>query len=184
MIHITPDKFNTVPWKNGKGLTQHIVSSHETGDYDWRFSRADVSVDGPFSIFEGKSRILTVIEGDGISLISSESSIQAAAFIPVSFSGEVPVRGKLWNGPIKDLNLIYATERIQAQAVLINGPDELKLKADGSHMYGIYCVAGHLCDESSQTLNPGDFAIIKDSANTLSVGENTRALLYTLDLIN
>ena len=183
MICITPDQFKTVPWKNGKGITQQIISSGDKDDYDWRFSRADVSVDGPFSIFDGKSRILTVIEGAGISLISNNFNIQAAPFKPVSFSGDVEIQGKLRDGPIIDLNLIYSTKRINASARVVQDENEWQLQPGESRIFAMYCLSGITCDESGMQLNPGDFGIVKNTPSTISIDGNGCMLFYTLDYI-
>jgi uncharacterized protein len=54
-----------MPWMNGGGTTTEILRRPETGqDFDWRVSVADVTEDGPFSIFPGCIRHITVITGD------------------------------------------------------------------------------------------------------------------------
>ena len=184
MKRITPDKFKTVPWKNGKGITQEILSSGETDNYDWRFSRAEVTVDGPFSIFENKSRILTVIEGNGISLISNESTIKAPPCVPVSFSGETPIEGKLWDGPIKDLNLIYSSERVEASALFVEGSTELELKPSNSRIYGVYCLSGVVNYNKELQLNSGDFGFVDKSQCCISTNQFSKILFYTLDLLS
>ncbi len=184
MIHITADKFKTVPWKNGKGTTEEIIRSSDDDRYDWRFSRADVSVDCPFSIFLGKSRILTVIQGAGISLITNKYSIQAAPFTPVSFSGEIPVQGQLWDGPIKDLNLIYSTERVITTAEIIKGSKRLKLEPSSSCFYAIYCLEGKIKHDSETIINPSDFAVFNGKPCSIALDEQSRILFYTLKLLS
>ncbi len=60
-----------MPWKNGGGVTVEIAV-HPQGasvdDFDWRVSMATVASHGPFSIFPGIDRTLSVLEGDGILL--------------------------------------------------------------------------------------------------------------------
>ncbi len=60
-----------MPWKNGGGVTVEIAI-HPQGasvdDFDWRVSMATVASDGPFSVFPGIDRTLSVLEGDGILL--------------------------------------------------------------------------------------------------------------------
>ena len=70
MTHTTilPTAFTTAPWKNGGGVTHEIAKSEEDGAWLWRLSIAEVATDGPFSAFLGLSRILTVIEGEGLQL--------------------------------------------------------------------------------------------------------------------
>ena len=184
MLRITSDEFKTVPWKNGKGITQQIISSSDDDDYDWRFSRAQVTTDGPFSIFNGKSRILTVIEGAGLSLISSSSVIEAKPFEPVRFSGAVEITGKLWQGPIMDLNLIYSSERIKADAQCLQTNELIQLTPENSVFYALYCSSGQIEVDSGKTLNSGDFGLIIDAPCTISIDNHSQVLLYTLQTIN
>ena len=184
MIRITASEFKTVPWKNGKGITQQIVTSADRENYDWRFSRADVSADGPFSIFEGKSRILTVIEGTGLSLISSAFTIEATPFEPVCFSGELEVTGKLRDGPVKDLNLIYSSKRIHASAQFIQGEDVLQLSPDQFRFFTVYCINGVINPDSGPDLNSGDFGMIKNKPCTIRLNNQSQLLLFSLKLIN
>ena len=182
MLRITSDEFKTVPWKNGKGITQQIISSSDNDDYDWRFSRAEVSVDGPFSIFEDKSRILTVIEGKGLSLISNSTIIEAGPYKPVRFSGAIEISGKLWQGPIKDLNLIYSSERIKADAQFLQDNQTLQLKPGNNVFYAVYCLSGELeVVDSSKPLYSGDFGLIKNEPCSISMNDRSQLVLYTLE---
>jgi uncharacterized protein len=60
--------YRRMPWKNGGGETAEIAVFPEGAtldDFDWRISMATVSADGPFSLFPGVDRTLSVLEGDG-----------------------------------------------------------------------------------------------------------------------
>ena len=161
MICIHSDSFKTVPWKNGKGITQLIASSTDNKDDDWRFSRADVAVDGPFSRFPGMSRILTVIEGAGLSLLSNAGKIQAKPYLPVHFSGETSIDGKLWDGPVKNLNLIYSSQLIAAAAHYRQGPSRFELISDEDVFFALYCISGCVNPGSQSALASGDFGLVK-----------------------
>ena len=61
-----------MPWKNGLGATIEIaVFPADAGlaEFEWRVSMATVANDGAFSGFEGIDRTLTVLGGDGLSLV-------------------------------------------------------------------------------------------------------------------
>jgi len=109
---LSSDKFITSRWKNGGGITHEIARSHLGDNWVWRISIADVATDGPFSRFDGMSRILTVIEGKGVDLISSDGVIAARPLKPVSFSGEMDISSRLVDGEIKDLNIIFDSTQI------------------------------------------------------------------------
>lgn len=101
------------PWKNGGGFTREIALCADDRGLIWRLSVADVERPGPFSLFEGKSRVLTVIEGAGLRLVLQRSVIDARPGLPVRFSGDLPIDCVLVEGPVRDFNLIYDPARIQ-----------------------------------------------------------------------
>ncbi len=58
-----------MPWKNGGGETVEIAVAPQDaalGDFDWRISMATVAADGPFSIFPGIDRTLSILSGSGM----------------------------------------------------------------------------------------------------------------------
>ena len=83
--------------------------------FDWRVSMAEVASDGPFSLFPGIDRTLTVIEGEGMELMieGRPSLIVGAGADPVVFPGDVPTSAKLQSGPIRDLNVMTRRGRFQ-----------------------------------------------------------------------
>ncbi|MEJ1966813.1 MAG: HutD family protein [Gammaproteobacteria bacterium] len=63
--------YRRMPWKNGGGETREIAVSPAGAALDaldWRVSLATVASDGPFSVFSGVTRTLSVIRGAGINL--------------------------------------------------------------------------------------------------------------------
>jgi len=120
---LTPDQFQTSTWKNGGGVT-HEIARQDLGD-GWlcRISLAEVSSDGPFSLFPGMFRILTIVEGEGLDISAPQGVIAARPHLPVRFSGEVPVASKMLRGPVRNLNLIYDAKAIYAEVRPVLGPD-------------------------------------------------------------
>ncbi len=100
-------------WKNGQGYTFEIARStgEDLAHFDWRISMADVKTAGHFSTFQGMQRILTVLEGQGISLCIDDDVKQLTELETVSFHGESDVNCQLTNGMIRDFNLIYNPEK-------------------------------------------------------------------------
>lgn len=102
------------PWRNGGGWTREIARSPVgSGDeYDWRLSVAEVETDGPFSHFPGCDRILMLLGGSGMELMSAG---QPVALHPpnvyLRFPGELPISARLLSGPTTDLNLIWRRDR-------------------------------------------------------------------------
>jgi uncharacterized protein len=136
---ITADQFTTSAWKNGGGVTHEIARKERDGKWLWRLSIAEVAADGPFSTFENLSRILTVIEGNGIDLHAPDAILKATLLKPTHFSGELPIEGKLIDGPIRDLNIIFDASFIDAGATAINGPSFVEV---GNELCGYLSLAG------------------------------------------
>ena len=70
MRHLTPSDYVAMPWANGRGQTVEMLREvGPDGGLLLRLSMASVVEDGPFSIFPGVERNLTVISGPGFDLL-------------------------------------------------------------------------------------------------------------------
>ena len=65
---LTSTDFRTMPWANGKGVTVEMLKIEDQGRLVLRLSRAMVVESGPFSLFPGIERNLTVLSGPGFDL--------------------------------------------------------------------------------------------------------------------
>ena len=123
-----------MPWKNGKGVTIEIAIHPATAsveDFDWRLSTATVDSDGPFSVFDGIDRSLSVLTGDGLVLAveglpETRLDVDSA---PLTFPADSPTTARLTGSAITDLNVM--TRRGRARHRLeqhrISGTRELVL---------------------------------------------------------
>ena len=116
---IQPKQFKTVPWKNGKGETieMAINSAGTLEDFDWRLSMASVVEDGIFSNFEGYTRNLILIAGDGINLQHNDNKIDRLSQLLdlATFDGGNKTVGNLHNAEITDFNIITRTSHFITQ---------------------------------------------------------------------
>lgn len=97
------------PWKNDGGITREVVAFPADAGLDafeWRISMADVSRDGPFSLFAGVDRLLTVVEGAGLLLEFAGQAKRLYVGSPLAFPGEAEVTARLIAGPIRDFNVM------------------------------------------------------------------------------
>lgn len=104
-----------MPWKNGRGETVEIAvfPANATVDtFDWRISLARVAEDGPFSIFPGIDRTLSVIEGGGLELSvdGREPSLLGPSSLPYRFPADVATEARLTDGTIVDFNVMSRRE--------------------------------------------------------------------------
>ncbi|MCG8490923.1 MAG: HutD family protein [Sneathiellales bacterium] len=135
------DSLSPVLWKNGGGITREIATSKD-GDPFWRLSIADVTAEGAFSVFPGLQRILTVVEGKGMILLGDEETIHARPLTPLSFSGSLPVTGKLVEGPVQNFNLIYDAAKLDAEVRVLPFEERSEHKKRKPVFVASYCVKG------------------------------------------
>src|SRR5262245_16636466 len=104
-------EYRRMPWKNGAGETIEVaVSPASAGldDFEWRISMAAVPSSGPFSIFPGVDRTLSILEGDGLRLdiLDAQTVELTKASAPFAFPADVPVHASLISRSVADLNVM------------------------------------------------------------------------------
>ncbi|PYE46546.1 hypothetical protein DFI02_101689 [Rhizobium sp. PP-F2F-G20b] len=126
-----------MPWKNGGGETVEIAvfpadASMET--FGWRVSMASVATDGPFSVFPGVDRTLSILDGHGMVLdISGRTPVTLTARdAPYAFPADAATEATLVDGAITDLNVmtrrgafVHVVERR-----VIDGATEVKKRGE------------------------------------------------------
>lgn len=176
--HLIPRQaFIRVPWKNGLGITLEIAKQMdpEQAQFEWRLSIAEVVQDGPFSNFDGYQRIISVLNGAGMTLtVNNQSSGDLRPFIPFVFDGAAETSCQLLDGKINDFNVIYNDKHYIASVKWFS-PERftrLELPAD-SHCFVISGQGETTleCEETPFNLNPWDVLQINcgDSAVNLSL---------------
>lgn len=107
MRHLRAADYVVMPWRNGGGVTHEIARDPAEGDFDWRLSMATVAEDGPFSIFPGVDRTLTVLTGAGIALcVEGMAPAELRPGMPFAFPGDRVAESRLLHGPVTDLNVM------------------------------------------------------------------------------
>lgn len=171
---INIDTLPATTWKNGGGLTREIAKRKDAGALIWRLSIADVASDGPFSRFDGLTRILTVIKGDGIDLHAPGDVMRARLATPLRFSGELQIEGRLINGPIRDLNVIFDASRVAAEVQLVQGPQRIDPERGQT---GFLVLAGSVLIDRAP-VEPMSFAF--GTQGRIDLGQGAHGLLVTL----
>lgn len=159
------------PWKNGGGVTWEVAASRADApldDFEWRISIAEVASAGPFSSFPGIDRVLTVIEGRGLSLTVEglgEATLGASS-APYAFPGDAACTASLGDGPIRDLNVMTRRGEWSAKVRRLFGPVDLISMADVAVL-----VALTPLDIGGQRLAPDDAVVLDDAtARPISAG--------------
>lgn len=125
-----------MPWRNGGGTTLEVARSPEGGDpadFDWRVSFAHVDADGPFSAFPGIDRVITLVDGDDMTLTlvgpgSPARRHDLRPFEPFAFAGEDEVECHVGR-PTVDLNLMTHRGRCRG-SVRVHQPGSEGLRID------------------------------------------------------
>jgi environmental stress-induced protein Ves len=89
LTHLHPADYSLQPWKNGRGTTTELWRQERDGALLVRLSRAAVVEDGPFSLFPGIERNLTVLSGPGFRLRGEGINLRCDPLVPVAFPGDV-----------------------------------------------------------------------------------------------
>ncbi|MCH2077236.1 MAG: HutD family protein [Rhodobacteraceae bacterium] len=143
-------------------------------------SIADVTEEGPFSKFEGLSRILTVIEGDGLLLNINGQTHRADLLSPFAFSGEDETTSILTDGSIRDFNMIFDATCWRASG-RVDGPENLKtLGTERPKITALYCVSGEVQLGDGTELSAAEGAVFRDFDTVVMGPKETRSLRLDL----
>lgn len=91
------------PWPNGGGTTRVLLRA---ADGSWRISLAEIVSDGPFSVFGGQRRLLTVVDGPVLTLDVDGEAHVVEPQRPFAFPGDAEVVASVPEGPVRALNVI------------------------------------------------------------------------------
>lgn len=117
---VLPNRYRTVPWKNGGGTTQEIVVEPAGADrFLYRASIADVRESGPFSSFPGYDRWITIVEGAGMTLRLPDGAVELRPLEPLRFDGDSAVSGVVDRGPVRDFNWIVDRARVASSTLSV-----------------------------------------------------------------
>ena len=143
---LLPVDLISMPWRNGGGITTEIAKggkSSDGGGWGWRISIAVVATDGPFSIFGGIDRTLSVIEGNGMDLYHPDGQqIALNLFEVVEFDGGIRLEGKLRDGPIKDFNVMVDRNSFSANLQIHNGKTQVEPIVENNSLVLIHLLSG------------------------------------------
>ena len=178
------DELTSEPWRNGGGVTRPVASGNmevnasgnmrmeasatEPGsagdDWNWRVSIADINVDGPFSVFPGVQRQLTLLEGEGLALQGEGNAASGAQHAwrasqvgdVLSFPGVALVRAHLLGGPVRVWNLMLRGDAMRGHVQAWRYNDAAWLQpftADDACAVFVYVPCGELALRGSNQVD-------------------------------
>ena len=151
-------------WKNGGGVTREVASSPSgTGEFDWRVSLADVADGGPFSVFEGIDRVITVVRGEGMALtVDGVETVVSERYRPFAFSGDASTDCRLLGGPLVDFNVMTRRDAVSADVRFVTASTTLTGTALAVLFEGTAMIDG-------TALGPLDAVLVFDGSPVLEV---------------
>jgi environmental stress-induced protein Ves len=164
-----------MPWKNGGGSTEEITRDAGTGldGFGWRLSIADIGESGGFSTFAGYERVITVLQGDGMTLsVDGQNTRPLLPLDPYAFSGESKVACALLDGPIRDFNLIYAPQRYAARLQWLSGEQRFFSSAGTVSVFSISDALELKVGNSAQQLGRHDCLQLDGNTGLLEISVN------------
>ncbi|MQB45695.1 HutD family protein [Rhizobium sp. ICMP 5592] len=163
--------YKRMPWKNGGGETVEIAVSPDgagLADFDWRVSMATVATDGPFSVFPGIDRTLSILEGEGMTLFieGREPVLLTQESDPLPFAADAPTSATLVDGTITDLNVMTRRGRYvhSVKRRAVDGRMELQLRTG---------IALLLCDQGSLRIDNADESFSLSARDCAVIGETS-----------
>jgi environmental stress-induced protein Ves len=109
------DSIQEEPWRNGGGVTRTIAREES----EWRVSIAEVQRDGPYSRFEGLSRVSFVLRGKGVVLRDAGKSIELRPRQAAGYDGDRSWEASLIDGPIGALNVMSKAGRYRVNVTSV-----------------------------------------------------------------
>jgi environmental stress-induced protein Ves len=174
--HIPQSELLEGLWRNGQGVSWEIASYKKEGatDFSWRFAKARIDNDVPFSIYPGMDRIFMMIEGQGMDLQFEGGRVLQVheKFVPHEFSCDVPLFCKLLGGPSLDLNLFAARREFRAECEVISLARSKDLNVAKTDV--VFFVLDGACELNGVHLLQGDAAIVQNESIVVCKAENAK----------
>ncbi|EGJ78421.1 hypothetical protein STTU_5632 [Streptomyces sp. Tu6071] len=146
--------------------------------FDWRVSIADVGAGGPFSVFAGIDRVITLVEGSGMVLtVGSGAPCLVEPLTPFAFPGDAPTDCRLEAGAVRDMNVMTRRGRATGHVRVMrigDGGTELTGAAD-EIVLAVAVTEGVTLDEEGTAIPLGRLDCVRATPRLVLRGEGTVA---------
>lgn len=113
------------PWRNRGGVTRVISSGAFQGGahgFDYRLSVADITANGPFSMFHGIDRLSLLLEGETLTLFHDGMEKRSAALMEaIQYDGALPLHAYIGDIPARCLNVMTRKGAATASLRVLDG---------------------------------------------------------------
>lgn len=153
-----------VRWRNDGGWTRELlrVPAAPCVPFEWRVSVAEVESDGPFSAFDGYDRILVLLAGAGMRLLTDDVQWEACPENPlVRFAGEAPIVASLIDGPTTDFNLVWQRDSFDVTVTVtdLDATEGVSLVASSGGTVLVYVSDGQVVAPDGSIVGVGDMVV-------------------------
>ncbi|WP_378943245.1 HutD family protein [Mesorhizobium sp. ANAO-SY3R2] len=162
-----------MPWKNGGGVTTEILAwppAAGLDDFDWRISMAQVAAGGPFSVFAGIDRTLTVLAGSMRLAAGDAPTVELSPLSqPYAFPGDAITEASLIHGQVVDFNVMTLRGRFSHSVVKLqfSDPAEIELEEGVSLVFSVSGTTRVHSGGKSVALAALDTLVADDGASVL-----------------
>lgn len=182
--------YRSMPWKNGGGVTTEIAVSPDGAGleaFDWRVSMARVESGGPFSVFAGIDRTLSVLDGEGmrLSIAGRAPAELTRASEPLFFPADAATDATLPAGPITDLNVMTRRGRARhaVRRMTLSAPFDFNSEAATTL---VFCHEGSfsVAESGSAVLGVRDTLWLDGPGQTIRLHPQPHAALFLIAIQN
>jgi environmental stress-induced protein Ves len=146
-IHLRREQYRSMPWRNGGGVTLEIAREPAAGsEFLWRLSLATVAASGPFSMYAGYQRSVTLIGGAGFRLAvdTRDPVVLDSIGASVLFPGDAATDCTLLHGPASDLSLMVRMPGAVRSVTRLQGDAAHGLPLPSDGMVALFCLGGEI----------------------------------------
>ena len=153
-------------WRNGKGMTRTLAAQAT----DWRVSIAEVAHDGPYSTFEGMTRLSVVLCGNGVVLRANGRVTTLTPLAIAEYDGAIAWDATLTDGPVTALNVMCrrsayrpSVQALTAAMIVPAGASAILLAA------GRACHVAHSPDAAQLRIDADRFTVFRNLEHPVQV---------------
>jgi len=139
--------YNRKPWNNGGGMTQDVWLWPETASqdgFDIRLSLASIETDGPFSLFPGIDRTITLVGGAPFVLYFGDTGEHRMDLLqPFSFDSVQTPSSRLNEGAASAFNVMTRQGKWTHQVSIVHGGEPRDLPVPRNGIAVLHVVLGN-----------------------------------------
>jgi len=157
-------------WRNGKGVTKTLAMDGA----NWRVSIAEVERDGPYSTFEGMTRLSVVLRGNGVVLRADDLITTLTPLAAAEYDGAIAWDASLTDGPVTALNVMCKRSVCRSTIRALTGVAIVPAGASAIVLaVGRTCHVSALSETAPQRIDANSFAVFRNLEHPVRIIPDT-----------